>query len=451
MSHPSARAMCPPPARTRLRQGWGRSVLLCAALVLAPALAAGPTPAAPAKPEAATVQAAPAPICGGDPACTEVNAFAMTVVEFRASLQGYWKVLTVTLRFRNKLDRPVVLGYVPASGGATDDKGNRYVVKDSDVRGIGFILPARPDDKFQLAPGQTGDARFTLVWNGQQLFGNTFDLDLTVREIIPAGNGQSTLGPEYPLQISGLVDGARAAAPAVATAPGTPPSGPAPQMPADSPSPASTGGTPPAQGGLPASFPAPTSASTPVASAGAHCAPGSSCQDVGPFSATVVGTATAVSGKNQLVRLTVRLKNQTAQPLALAYKAGTGGAVDEQGTAFTWGRPGTHDASAQGIGTVEAGRIDPQLQLAPGATRDVQFVLVRFDAGPKPPGRIYRLNTVLVELRALPGGQQWQVAREYALHLPAPGGGPTPAVGQAPANDGVQKAGALLKGLLGGQ
>ncbi len=254
MPHPSARATCPPPARTRLPRGWACSVLLCAALVLSPALAAGPTPAAASKPEAGTVQAAPAPICGGDPACTEVNAFAMTVVEFRASLQGYWKVLTVTLRFRNKLDRPVVLGYVQASGGATDDKGNRYLVKDSDVRGIGFIA-ARPDDKFQLAPGQTGDARFTLVWNGQQLFGNTFDLDLTVREIIPAGNGQSTLGPEYPLQISGLVDGARAAAPAVATAPGTAASGPAPQMPADSPSAGEHGWSAACPGGVPGSLP----------------------------------------------------------------------------------------------------------------------------------------------------------------------------------------------------
>ncbi len=151
------------------------------------------------------------------------------------------------------------------------------------------------------------------------------------------------------------------------------------------------------------------------------------------------------------MRLTVRLKNHTAQPLVLAYKAGTSGAVDEQGTAFIWGRPGTHDASALGIGTVEAGRIDPQFQLAPGATRDAQFVLVRFDAGPKPPGRSFSLSAVLVELRARPGGQQWQVAREYPLRIPGPGAGATPAVGQVPANDGVQKAGALLKGLLGGQ
>ena len=138
----------------------------------------------------ATVQAAPAQVCGGDASCTEVSAFAMTVVEFRASLQGGWKVLTTTLRFRNKLTRPLVLGYVLGSGGATDDRGNRYVVKDADTRGIGFISN-KSDDKFIISPGQTADARFTLVWGGQGLFGNTFDLDLTVREIIPAGNGQT--------------------------------------------------------------------------------------------------------------------------------------------------------------------------------------------------------------------------------------------------------------------
>ena len=110
-----------------------------------------------------TAPAATASVCGGDPSCTEVSGFAMSVVEFRASLQGAWKVLTTTLRFRNKLNRPLVLGYVVGSGGATDDRGNRYVVKDGDVRGIGLITQ-RADDKFVVSPGQTADARFTLVW-----------------------------------------------------------------------------------------------------------------------------------------------------------------------------------------------------------------------------------------------------------------------------------------------
>jgi len=160
-------------------------------------------------------------------------------------------------------------------------------------------------------------------------------------------------------------------------------------------------------------------------------------------------TATAASGKNQLVRASLRVKNQTNQPLVLAYKAGTNTAVDEQGNSYTWGSPGTHDGSAQGIGTLEGAGIDPQFQLAPGATRDLQMVLTRVGASSRPPGKTFTLNTVLVELKG--AGQQWQKVRENAVHLAAPGGVTNPAVGQTPANDQVQKASDLIRGLLGGK
>ncbi len=389
----------------------------------------------------AAAPAATASICNGDPSCTEVNGFAMSVVEFRASLQGGWKVLTTTLRFRNKLNRPLALGYVVGSGGATDDRGNRYVVKDGEVRGIGLIS-GRADDKFVVAPGQTGDARFTLVWGGQGLFGNTFDLDLTVREITQVGNGQTTLGPEYPLQIVGLVDGARSAGPGVAQASGTAPAaGSAPATgagPTSSDSPPASGGAPPAQ-----------TASTPFgtpASGGARCAPGTGCFDAGSFSVTMTQTAAAASGKNQIARIGLRVKNQTNQPLILAYKAGSNSAGDEAGNRYAWGRPGTPDASAQGIGTIDGARIDPRFQIAPGATRDLQMLLTRFDAT-TPAGKSFTLNTVLVEVR----GPQWQKVREYPVHVGAPGAVTPPVAGQIPANDHVQKASDLLKGLLGGK
>ena len=79
------------------------------------------------------------------------------------------------------------------------------------------------------------------------------------------------------------------------------------------------------------------------------------------------------------------------------------------------------------------------------------MVLTRFDAS-RPAGKSFTLDTVLVELKGLPGGQ-WQKVREYAVHLPAAGAGVMPAVGQTPSptQDHVQKAGDLLKGLLGGK
>lgn len=212
------------------------SALLCLAWTATPSRAQAPSPSRPA-PGAKTPAPAQAPpnVCENDSLCTEVNAFAATVVEFRASLQQPLKMLTVTLRFRNKSDRTFALGYLSGSGSATDERGNRYVVNDAEVRGIGLIAYRNGDDKFVLEPGQTGDARFTLQWGGRELYGSTFDLDLTVRELVSVGNGQHTLGPEYPLRIAGLSDGSRSAPTAGASSPAASPHGRTPT----SPSPAS--------------------------------------------------------------------------------------------------------------------------------------------------------------------------------------------------------------------
>ena len=390
---------------------------------------------------AASAPAATASVCGGDASCTEVNGFAMSVVEFRATLQGQWKVLTTTVRFRNKLNRPLVLGYVVGSGGATDDRGNRYIVKDGDIRGIGLIT-SRADDKFVIAPGQTGDARFTLVWGGQGLFGSTFDLDLTVREIAQMGQGQTSLGAEYPLQIVGLVDGARSAGPGVAQAGGAaaaPVAGAGP----------STSDAPPDPGTQAQPTPSTPLGIPPTTTAGAaRCSPGTSCQDAGSFTVTMTQSAAAASGKTQLARIGLRVQNKTAQPVVLAYKSGTNAAVDEQGNRYSWGRAGTPDASAQGIGMLDGARIDPRFQVGASGTRDFQLMLTRSDAGTRPAGRSFTVDTVLVELKAAPGGQ-WQKVREVPVHLGAAGPGIVPAVGQTQPPDHVQKAGDLLRGLLG--
>jgi hypothetical protein len=165
-------------------------------------------------------------------------------------------------------------------------------------------------------------------------------------------------------------------------------------------------------------------------------------------------TAAAGSGKNQVARIGLRVKNKTNQPLVLAYKAGSNSAADEAGNRYAWGRPGTPDASAQGIGTIDGARIDPRFQIAPGGTRDLQMLVTRFDAT-TPAGKSFTLNTVLVEVR----GPQWQKVREYPVRVGSPGAPAAPVAGQipgqtpgqTPANDHVQKASDLLRGLLGGK
>jgi hypothetical protein len=136
-----------------------------------------------------------------------------------------------------------------------------------------------------------------------------------------------------------------------------------------------------------------------------------------------------------------------------------------QGNTYGWGGPGTHDGSVQGIGMIEGARIDPQFQVGPGAIRDASLMVTRNDAGPRITARSFTLNTVLVELRRVPNGQQWQKVREYSIRLPGVGTGIAAATpgqslpgqsppgqspqSQNPATDQVQKASDLLRGLMG--
>ncbi len=166
--------------------------VLCPGRVSAPLIARaaasskkGPSGAPPAR------SAAVPPVCPPGAPCAEVSRFAVTITDFRASLAQPAKVLTATTRFQNKSGEGVVLAYVPGSGAAIDERGNRYVINDADVRGIGAITSRAVDDKFELAPGQAADARFTFHWNaGRAVYGTTFDVELTVREVMRLENGQ---------------------------------------------------------------------------------------------------------------------------------------------------------------------------------------------------------------------------------------------------------------------
>lgn len=160
---------------------------------------------------AASAPAAPPPltVCGSTPNCAESNDFAAMITNFRTSdLRGY-KILDVIVRFRNKTASPLVLGYLQGSGTAVDEKGNRYSVYGGNgVRGMGQVSGNSFDPKFTLPAGGIGDAQFELAWYpGQQIYGFTFMLDLTVDEINSYEGNQHSLGGEFPLHFEGLTNG----------------------------------------------------------------------------------------------------------------------------------------------------------------------------------------------------------------------------------------------------
>ena len=58
-------------------------------------------------------QGQPPITCGGSPTCSESLTFIAAITDFRAVVQGTNnKTLTARISFRNKLNRPLILGYV---------------------------------------------------------------------------------------------------------------------------------------------------------------------------------------------------------------------------------------------------------------------------------------------------------------------------------------------------
>jgi hypothetical protein len=158
--------------------------------------------------------------CGSQPLCYETNDFAATITDFRTSTAGYYKVIDVDVRFQNKINQPLILAYVAGSGTALDDRGNRYAVGGGNaLRGIGQSYGGNNfDPKFNLRAGGFGDAQFELLWApGQQVYGLTFELNLTVDEINTVEGNQHTLGGEFPLHYRGLANGVNGAAPGQAS------------------------------------------------------------------------------------------------------------------------------------------------------------------------------------------------------------------------------------------
>jgi hypothetical protein len=179
---------------------------------------AAPSQAQTAAPAAS---AAPSTFCGSQPLCYEANDFAATITDFRTSTQGGYRIIDVIMRFQNKTNQPLILGYLANSGTALDDRGNRYIVYGANgFRGIGQVYGGTNfDPKFNLRAGGFGDAQFELMWAaGQTAYGLTFELNLSVDEINTIEAGQHTLGGEFPLHYRGLTNGVSSAAPGQATA-----------------------------------------------------------------------------------------------------------------------------------------------------------------------------------------------------------------------------------------
>src|SRR5215475_9776565 len=142
-------------------------------------------------------------------------------MDFRMSLNRGVKMMDATLRFVNKTNQPLILGYIDNSAIGLDDQGNRYgTYYNTGLAGMGIIAGNNMDPKFVLQPAGAGDARFELMWRPgpQDPIGSVFELGMTIREVTTLPGGQHTLGGEYPLRFQGLANGVTGSAAAGGTA-----------------------------------------------------------------------------------------------------------------------------------------------------------------------------------------------------------------------------------------
>ena len=146
--------------------------------------------------------------CGGQTGCIEVPTFIVRVTGFRPGVQGNAHTVTLTLQFRNKSPRPLVVGYLDKTGVATDDRGNRYTIASGEVGGIGVVSSNSFDPRFILQPGEAGEVNLQFVSAGAGGAGGTsWDIEIGIREIDKLSEKQYRLGKTHLLQFRGYRGG----------------------------------------------------------------------------------------------------------------------------------------------------------------------------------------------------------------------------------------------------
>jgi len=325
--------------------------------------------------------------CSGRSHCSEVSTFVAAVSDFRTSAVGSSRLVTAVVSFQNKTDRPLVLGYVDGSGVVLDEHGNQYKVSGSNgVRGIGEIKRNTFDPRFTLQPGERSDARFELsFYPGQAILGVQFQLEMAIREIDSVTGNQHRLGREHALRFAGLQNNLAAASAAPSAAPAAVP----------------------ASAGVPA-------ATVSEAAPADPCAGKARCYATGPFIAEVVQLASGQKqGSNHAVRVGVRFRNVTNQPLVLAYQESSGTMLDNYGQQYTVDWRSTTNVS--GIGITTRNKADAQFVLSPGEARTATFNYSRY-VGTTALGTVFSPDLVVEQLEVLPSGQVRSV-REYAVNF----------------------------------
>lgn len=142
------------------------------------------------------------------------------------------------------------------------------------------------------------------------------------------------------------------------------------------------------------------------------CAGNARCYATGPIVAEVVQLASAQKkNNNHSVRVSVRLRNHSDQPVVLAYKTSSGTMLDNLGNEYKV--DSRYSAHVAGIGQVTRSQADPQFALRPGEARTAVLTYSRY-VGKTAIGTVFSPDLVIAQLEALPPDQIRTVS-EYSV------------------------------------
>ena len=144
---------------------------------------------------------------------------------------------------------------------------------------------------------------------------------------------------------------------------------------------------------------------------------GPQCFNAGPFAAAISQTTLSQEGGYHIIRMNMQFRNNTNQPLMIAYHDRSSVMVDNFGS--TYNIPGAFGQPVvQGMGIDRGNQTDSQFTLGPGQTGNVLVTMARGRNSQSAVGTGYTYNLTIDELQAQNGADA-ALVRQYNLNFPS--------------------------------
>lgn len=322
--------------------------------------------------------------CKGERDCSASGSVIARLRRATTSMWGGVPYTRLDVRFENVGSTAIALCFSSRSASGMDDRGNPYAMhreRGDAVRGIPVCEVRAGDVSFALAPGASRDA--TLEYNlwGMQgsIRGERGAFSFAVRPMEEQPGNQVTQGRELPILFRdvALMGGTTT----VASTAGAPGDGAN-----------STGTRSNTNGG----------STEPSSGQPDPCAGLTSCYAAGPFTAQLTSVMASRETGYRHLRLGVRVRNVTREPLVLCFASGSGVAIDDQQHRYSI----REDIGVRGFGLCQGQVANPQFVVQPGAARDGALDFnVGIYTGQEVFGSTFNVSFALDQITLLPGNQ----------------------------------------------